>query len=262
MTPLHERLAAELETAWDQRVAVEPFSERGLLTTPVDAYATQQAWAALRTANGDARVGRKIGLTSPGMQTQMNVSEPDYGELWRSRQAEVHEGTAKFDHARFLQPRVEGEVAFLMGADLDGPGVTPDGVRAAARAAALAVEIVDSRIADWRIRLVDTIADNASFGGFALGSWSERLLEADLKSTMFELRQGGDVVVREAGSAVLRSPLHAVAWLADKLSSLGHGIRAGDIVLSGSFGGAVAAARGDGFTLSTEGEPSLTVRFE
>jgi len=262
MRPLHEQLAAELETAWDQRVAVEPFSERGLLTTPVDAYATQQAWAALRTANGDARVGRKIGLTSAGMQTQMGVSEPDYGELWRSRQAEVHEGTAMFDHARFLQPRVEGEVAFLMGADLDGPGVTPAGVRAAATAAALAVEIVDSRIADWRIRLVDTIADNASFGGFALGSWSERLLQADLKSSMFELRQGGDIVVREAGAAVLGSPLHAVAWLADKLSSLGHGIRAGDIVLSGSFGGAVAAVRGDAFTLSTAREPSLTVRFE
>jgi 2-keto-4-pentenoate hydratase len=262
MTPLHEQLAAELETAWSDRVAVEPFSERGLLTTPVDAYATQQAWAALRAADGDARVGRKIGLTSPGMQKQMGVSEPDYGELWSSRQAEVHEGTATFDHVRFLQPRVEGEVAFLMGADLDGPGVTPDGVRAAATAAARAVEIVDSRIADWRIRLVDTIADNASFGGFALGSWSERLLEADLKSAMFELRQGDDVVVCEAGSAVLGSPLHAVAWLADKLSSLGQGIRAGDIVLSGSFGGAVPAVRGDAFTLNTAGEPSLAVRFE
>jgi 2-keto-4-pentenoate hydratase len=256
------QLARELEIAWLERVAVTPFSERGLLDTPLEAYRTQQAWAKLRAAAGDARVGRKIGLTSPGMQRQMGVSEPDYGELWRSRQAAVIDGAAAVPCWQFLQPRVEGEVAFLMGADLEGPGVTAEAARAAAVAACLAIEIVDSRIADWRIRLVDTIADNASFGGFALGPWSERLLQADLAAAGFELRRAGQVVVREAGSAVLGSPLRAVAWLADKLSSLGQGIRAGDIVLSGSFGGAVPAHPGDDFVLSTAGELPLRVRFE
>lgn len=259
--PTPADLAARLEAAWCERIPIEPFGEAGLLASPVEAYATQQAWAALRSSGGETTVGRKIGLTSPGMQRQMGVDEPDYGDLWSSRQATVADGDATFAHGVFLQPRVEGEVAFLIGADLAGPGVTPEAVRAAALAAAPAVEVVDSRIAGWRIRLVDTIADNASYGGFALGPWSERLLAADLAATTFELALGGETVVRETGSAVLGSPLNAVAWLADKLASLGSGIRAGDIVLSGSFGRAIPASAGDAFTLSTPGERSLTVRF-
>jgi 2-keto-4-pentenoate hydratase len=254
-------LAARLEAAWTARSPLQPFSESGLLATPEEAYATQQAWAALRARAGDVRVGRKIGLTSVGMQRQMGVSEPDYGELWRSRQASVEGGQAMFEHDQFLQPRVEGEVAFLIGADLDGPGLTAEDVRNAAIAAAPAIEIVDSRIADWRIKLVDTIADNASFGAFALGEWSERLLGADLEATVFELTREGEMLVREPGSAVLGSPLHATAWLADKLGSFGQRITVGDIVLSGSFGPAVPAVPGDRFTLSTAGEPTLTVSF-
>ena len=195
----HEELAASLEAAWTGRVPLQPFSEAGLLATPEEAYATQQAWAALRARAGDARVGRKIGLTSAGMQRQMGVSEPDYGELWGSRQAHVERGDATFEHRQFLQPRVEGEVAFLIGADLDGSGVTPEDVRNAAVAAAPAIEIVDSRIADWRIKLVDTIADNASFGGFALGEWSERLLGSDLQTAVFELTREAVTLVREPG---------------------------------------------------------------
>ena len=262
MTVGPEDLASRLHAAWTDRVPIEPFSEDGLLHTPEEAYRTQQAWAAIRAAEGEITVGRKIGLTSPGMQRQMGVDEPDYGDLWGSRQAVTADGHARFDHGTFLQPRIEGEVAFLIGRDLEGPGVSPGDVRAAAVAAAPAVEIVDSRIADWRIRLVDTIADNASYGGFALGPWSERLLADDLAAVEFALERGTETVVRERGSAVLGSPLHAVAWLADKLSSLGTGIRAGDIVLSGSFGGAVATEPGDAFTLRTAGEPPLTVHFD
>jgi 2-keto-4-pentenoate hydratase len=260
--PSHQELATRLENAWTGRVPLEPFSEAGLLASPEEAYGAQQAWAALRAQAGETRVGRKIGLTSAGMQRQMGVSEPDYGELWGSRQAHVEGGEATFEHRQFLQPRVEGEVAFLIGADLDGPGVTPEDVLGAAVAAAPAVEIVDSRIADWRIKLVDTIADNASFGGFALGEWSERLLGSDLQTAVFELTREAETLVREPGSAVLGSPLHATAWLADKLTSFGQGIKAGDIVLSGSFGPAVPAVPGDRFTLRTAGEPPLSVSFE
>ncbi len=257
---LANELAVRLESAWIDRLPIQPLTEAGL-TTPEQAYATQQAWSALRSRAGDRHVGHKIGLTSLGMQKQMGVGEPDYGELWASRQAMVNDGVANFASSDFLQPRVEGEVAFLLSADLAGPGVTPEVVRDSVVAAALAIEVVDSRIVDWRIQLVDTIADNASFGGFALGDWSERLLAAPLATTTFVLSRHQQELVSEPGSAVLGSPLHAVAWLANKLSSLGGGIRAGDVVLSGSFGAAVPARAGDEFTLRTAGEPPLTGRF-
>jgi 2-keto-4-pentenoate hydratase len=148
-----------------------------------------------------------------------------------------------------------------MERDLHGPDVDEAAVLAAAAAAAPAIEIVDSRIADWRIALVDTVADNASFGGFVTGPWSRVLLEADLPVVPFQLARGDEVVVAETGSAVLGSPLTAVAWLARRLADFGQGIAAGDVVLSGSFGGAVPAVAGDVFTLSTPGLPALSVRF-
>jgi len=247
-----------LDEAWTQRTTIAPPGAAGELGSVEDAYAVQQAWARRRVAAGDVRVGRKIGLTSPGMQRQMGVSEPDFGDLWASR---------RFDGpgvpiGPFIQPRVEGEVAFLMERDLQGPDVDEAAVLAAAAAAAPAIEIVDSRIADWRIALVDTVADNASFGGFLTGPWSQELLEADLPTVAFELARGDEVLVAETGAAVLGSPLTAVAWLARRLSDFGEGIAAGDVVLSGSFGGAVPAAAGDAFTLSTPGLPALSLRFE
>lgn len=254
-------LAAELEAAWTGRTTIEPFGERGLLHAVDEAYAVQQAWASLRAAAGETTVGRKIGLTSPGMQKQMGVGEPDFGDLWGSRRFDVTGGVAEIPVGIFIQPRVEGELAFRMRAPLQGPGVTPSDVLAAAQDTALAVEIVDSRVADWRIRLVDTIADDASYGGFACGAWSARLLNVDLPHTPFTLERNGETCVRELGSAVLGSPLEAVAWLANKLGSFGAGIRAGDVVLSGSFGRAVPAEPGDVFTISTPGQPSLTVRM-
>ena len=250
-------LAGRLEAAWRERVPIAPFSETGELTTVEDAYATQQAWAALRAAEGETRIGRKIGLTSRGMQRQMGVAEPDFGDLWSSRRFD----DCVFPSDVFIQPRVEGEVALLIGADLQGPGVSPTDVRAAARAAALAIEVVDSRIKEWRIALVDTIADNASYGGFACGAWSEQLLGADLPSVRFTLSRNGQDVVQETGAAVLGSPLSAVAWLVNKLAEFGDGVRSGDVVLSGSFGGAVRAAAGDEFSLRCAGEEPVSVRF-
>jgi 2-keto-4-pentenoate hydratase len=258
MNPIDaDGLAERLDHAWAQRATISPPGAAGELTSVEDAYAVQQAWARRRTAAGDRRVGRKIGLTSPGMQRQMGVAEPDFGDLWESR---------RFDGPvvptdRFIQPRVEGEVAFLMERDLEGPDVDEAAVLDAAGAAAPAIEIVDSRIADWRISLVDTVADNASFGGFVTGPWSRVLLEADLPVVPFQLARGEAVVVAETGAAVLGSPLTAVAWLARRLADFGQGIAAGDVVLSGSFGGAVPVTAGDVFTLTTPGLPALSVRF-
>jgi 2-keto-4-pentenoate hydratase len=195
------------------------------------------------------------------MQRQMGVHEPDFGDLWASRQVEVADGHAEVAHATYVQPRVEGELAFLIGADLVGPGVTEADVLAVTRAVAPAIEIIDSRIADWRIRLVDTVADNASFGGFAVGGWREDLVAQDLAAVPLEVHRNGELAVRETGAAVLGSPVRAVAWLADKLGSFGVTIRAGDIVLSGSFGAAVDAAPGDRHEVRVPGSPALAVTF-
>jgi 2-keto-4-pentenoate hydratase len=256
-----QALARELEDAWRARVPIAPFSERGLLAGVEEAYAVQQAWAALRAQDGDATIGRKIGLTSPGMQRQMGVDEPDFGDLWASRQVTAHDNEAEVAHDTFVQPRIEGELAFLMRADLAGPGVTEQQVQDATAAVAPAIEIIDSRIADWRIRLVDTVADNASFGGFVVGGWREDLASADLVSLAMEVRRNGAGVVGETGAAVLGSPRRAVAWLADKLASFGVTIRAGDVVLSGSFGASVEAAPGDRHEVVVAGCDPLGVTF-
>ena len=221
-------LARRLDAALRDRVPIPPPSETGELADVAGAYAAQRAWAELREAAGDRIVGRKIGLTSPAMQRQMGVYEPDYGDLWASCDlGSGAGGEVAVALDRFVQPRAEGEVAFRLGADLGGPEVTEADARAAVDAAAPALEIVDSRIADWRIALVDTVADNASFGAFACGAWSAELARADLPALPMRVLRAGEPVVSETGAAVLGSPLRAVAWLARKLDSLGVGLRAG-----------------------------------
>ena len=260
---VRDSLAERLQGAWEHRKPIAPLSERGELTHPADAYAVQQAWAALRVSLGERIVGRKIGLTSPGMRRQMGVNEPDYGDLWGSREFRAVGGIADISLSPFIQPRVEGELAFLLGSDLDSDTVGESDVRDAAKAVAPAIEIVDSRIHDWRITLVDTIADNASYGGFVLGAWSEDLLELDLAALRMEIRHNGIVSIQETGAAVLGSPFSAVAWLARTLNGHGVPLRRGEIVLSGSFGGAIPAGSGDRFDLILPHHAlSLTARFE
>ncbi|MDX6702001.1 MAG: 2-keto-4-pentenoate hydratase [Baekduia sp.] len=262
MAPGHHRaLALRLEAAWAQRAPIAPLSADGSLAGPEDAYAVQRAWAGLRAAAGERTLGRKIGLTSPGMRAQMQVDEPDYGDLWASRHTRAPGGVATIATAPFLQPRVEGELAFLLGRDLGLAAVDEDEVRAATAAVAPALEVVDSRIADWRIALVDTIADNASYGGFSVGAWVPALLEADLVALPMQVSRNGEVVVDETGAAVMGSPLTAVAWLANKLGGFGIGLRAGDIVLSGSFGRAVDVVAGDEFAIAVPGTGGLVARF-
>jgi 2-keto-4-pentenoate hydratase len=195
------------------------------------------------------------------MQEQMGVDEPDYGSLWASRYFPSRGGRVEIPTEAFLQPRLEGEIAFLMSRPLAGPGVTPQEVLVATEALAVAVEVVDSRIADWRIKLVDTIADNASYGGFTLAPWSRSLKEADLRTLGMLIHQNGLPVVEGLGAAALGSPTRAVAWLANKLSSFGVSLESGDMVLSGSLGRAVPVQHGDVFILEAHGQPPLTVTF-
>src|ERR671933_1670063 len=256
-----EALARRLDEAWENREPIAPLSESEGLEDVDRAYEIQTLWSEMRIGRGERIIGRKIGLTSFAMQEQLGVSEPDYGSLWDSRYFPAQGGRAEMPAEYFLQPFLEGELAFLIGRPLAGPGVTLQEALAATDALAVAVEVVDSRIEDWNIKLPDTIADNASYGGFTVGPWSRRLREADLRTLGMLINKSGERVAEGMGSASLGHPAKAVAWLANKLASFGTNLEPGDMVLSGSLGSAVPAQRGDVFVLEAHGQPPLTVSF-
>jgi 2-keto-4-pentenoate hydratase len=256
-----EALARRLDEAWENREPIAPLSESEGLEDLERAYEIQTRWSELRVSRGDRIIGRKIGLTSYAMQEQLGVSEPDYGSLWGSRYFPAQGGRAEIPVESFLQPFLEGELAFLVGRPLAGPGVTLQGALAATEALAVAVEVVDSRIEDWNIKLPDTIADNASYGAFTTGPWSRSLREADLRTLGMLINQSSSRVAEGMGSASLGHPAEAVAWLANKLASFGTSLEPGDIVLSGSLGRAVPVKQGNVFVLEAHGQPPLTVSF-
>lgn len=256
-----DALAQRLDRAWEERFTIPPLTESEGVTDATAAYAIQTRWTALRVARGERILGRKIGLTSKAVQEQMGVDEPDYGTLWASRYFPAVNGRAEAPIDLFLQPRVEGEIAFLIGETLDRPGVTPQQVLAATDALAAAIEIVDSRIDNWRIRLADTIADNASYGGLTLGPWSRSLRKSDLRTVGMVMSHNGRPAVFGVGAAALGHPATAVAWLANKLQSFGIPLRAGDVVISGALAATIPARQGDIFVLEMHGQPPLTLRF-
>jgi 2-keto-4-pentenoate hydratase len=206
-------------------------------------------------------VGRKIGLTSAAVQEQLGVSEPDYGALLASRRYGAPGGYATASHSTFLQPRVEGEIAFLIARPPGGSDVSIDDVLAVTEAVAPAIEIVDSRIADWRIALADTIADNASFGGYVVGPWSADLLAEDLREVPMVL-EGGYSPVQGVGAAALGHPAAAVAWLLSRLAELGVEIEPGDVVLSGALAPMLPAKRGETYTLRLADQTPLALTFD
>ena len=256
-----DALAHRLNEAWENRKPIAPLSESEGLEDVGRAYEIQTKWSELRLSRGEQIIGRKIGLTSFAMQEQLGVSEPDYGSLWESRYFPAQGGRAEIPVELLLQPFLEGELAFLIGKPLAGPGVTLQTALAATDALSVAVEVVDSRIEDWNIKLPDTIADNASYGGFTTGPWSHDLPETDLRTIGMLINKSGERVAEGMGAASLGHPAEAVAWLANKLASFGTALEPGDIVLSGSLGKAVPAKQGDVFVLEAHGQPPLTVSF-
>lgn len=262
-TPLStiESIAHRLDTAWRTKMPIPPITETDGIADIKTAYAIQTHWTKMRLSRGETIVGRKIGLTSKAIQQQLGVSEPDYGTLWRSSFYQSHNGKVAIPASDFLQPRIEGEVAFLIGKPLREPGITAQQILDAAKACALGVEIVASRIADWKIKLVDTIADNASYGGFTLGPWDPHLREADLASFAMSIRRNGELAAQGLGSAALGHPAASTAWLANKLLEFGVSLEPGDIVISGGITKMLAVRAGDEFLFSLTSQPDLTVRF-
>lgn len=220
-----------------------------------DAYTIQLAQVHRWTAKGGRVLGRKVGLTSHAMQTQMNVSQPDFGHLMDDM---FFPENTPIPHDRFLQPRAEPEVAFVLGRDLTGPDVTVAAAAAAVDLVLPALEIIDSRIAGWQIGIIDTIADNASSGGVVLGGSARRVQDIDLRLGGCLLHRNGQLAGTGAGGAVLGSPLNSLAWLANVLGKHGEGLRAGQVILPGSITASIPFQPGDVVTAAFAGLGSVT----
>jgi 2-keto-4-pentenoate hydratase len=248
-------LADRLFTAERDRAPVAPLIESfpGLGTT--DAYEIQLCNIRRREAGV---VGHKVGLSSLAMQQMMGVNEPDYGHLLADMRLPEH---VPVDARRYCYPRVEIEVAFLLGADLPGEDCTEADVLAGTEAFAPAIELIDSRIADWRISIADTIADNASSAGFVVGEGRVAPDAVDIRTIDATLWRNGEQVARGRSDAVLGNPVTAVAWLARTVARFGVRLRAGHLVLPGACARAIDARPGDGFLASFTGLGVVALSF-
>jgi 2-keto-4-pentenoate hydratase len=262
-----EAAAERLETAARTGVVCAPVAD---LLRPDDidsAYQVQRRLTERRLAGGARIVGRKIGLTSAAVQRQVGVDRPDFGVLFDDMR---YEDGAEIPIDRLLQPKAEAEVAFLLGRDIlavdlgdvdTGGASGPAAIREAVALAFPALEIVDSRIADWRIGITDTVADNASSGVFVIGSSGTPLDAFEPVDVTMTMRRGGEVVSRGSGRDCLGDPLNALAWLAATAIDVGTPLRAGDLVLSGALGPMVAVVAGDVFDAVIAPLGTVTARF-
>ncbi len=252
---------------WDAQATRTPIAaptESWPEMTIVDAYAIQHMNLERRLAGrgeyGTAprRVGWKVGITSRAVQEWLGVTEPDFGGLLCDM--DVPNG-GRVSISRFLQPRVEGEIAFVLGKSLVGPGITSAQAIAAIDFALPSIEIIDSRVIDWKFKIQDTIADNASSAMFVLGSRPTPLRRFDLRLAGATLRRNGRVVSTGAGAACLGNPINAVVWLANKLGELGEQLYAGQVVLSGALGPVSPVAAGDNIAVAVSGLGDVAVNF-
>ena len=253
-----QSVAKELRTAEEQRTPVAPVAGRFGDLSLSDAYAVQLANVELRLGTGDRVVGRKIGLTSLAMQTQLGVDQPDFGHLLASMA--VPNGGA-VTAGELIAPRIELEVAFLLGRGLEGPGVTVADVLAATEAVFPSLEIIDSRIADWKIGLVDTVADNASSGRFVMPSRLTPVRDLDLRLLGGVMEINGVLTSWSCGAAALGDPAACVAWLANALAPYGGRLEPGEIVLSGALDKSVPVKVGDVVRADFDRLGSAGVRF-
>jgi 2-keto-4-pentenoate hydratase len=233
MEPDISGATAVIETALQTREPCDPIAP--LLTAGGigAAYEVQQAIGRKRLQGGARTVGRKIGLTSKAVQAQIGVDQPDFGVLFDDMQ---HMAGATISMDALFQPRVEAEIAFILAQDLPGPDFSEATVRAAVDYAVAAIEVVDSRVRDWQIGILDTVADNASSGVYVLGGRKLRLDQFEPKSVEMTMRCNQAVVSSGSGRECLGDPLNALAWLARTVAELGSPLTRGEVVLSGALG--------------------------
>ncbi|WP_028603204.1 2-oxopent-4-enoate hydratase [Ottowia thiooxydans] len=252
------QLGDELYEALKACRTLEPLTNRHPDISIDDAYAIQQRMMKRRLDAGEKVVGKKIGVTSKAVMNMLGVYQPDFG--WLTDGMVYNEGEA-IEASTLIQPKAEGEIAFVLKRTLKGPGVTAADVLAATEGVMACFEIVDSRIQDWKIKIQDTVADNASCGVFVLGDRLVDVRDVDLATCGMVLEKNGEIVATGAGAAALGHPANAVAWLANTLGAHGIALEAGEVVLSGSLAIMVPVKAGDNLRVSIGGIGSCSVRF-
>lgn len=252
------QLAGRLRAAEASRLPIDALTDQVADLTIAEAYRVQSINLTQRLADGETLVGRKIGLTSKAMQEQLGVDEPDVGALTDRMVIAPEE---PLDTARFIKPRIEAEFAFRLDSDLEGP-ITIDSVRASIGTVMLAAEIIDSRIRDWKIALIDTVADNASSAAVVVGAEmpaTDELLDA-LPALRVDLDVDGEVVAFGEGAAILGHPLEAVLWLANTLASNGESLKSGDLILAGAVHASVPLTAGVEYAVRADALAPLSFR--
>ncbi|NQV94328.1 MAG: fumarylacetoacetate hydrolase family protein [Sphingomonadales bacterium] len=253
-----EKYGGELFDALRSRNTLEPLIARDSSLTIDDAYAISLDFLARRRKQGERVVGKKIGVTSKAVQDMLGVHQPDFGFLtdW------MHvTGDIDVEAKGLIAPRAEAEIAFILKDSLNGPGVKVADVMAATESITPCFEIVDSRIRDWKIGIIDTVSDNASCGVFVLGESRADPKDHDLPNLRVTVTKNGEPLSEGLGSAVQGNPAQAVAWLANTLGQYGVTLDAGDIILSGSVVPLEPAAKGDIFEMTLHGIGNCTAKF-
>lgn len=248
----------ELYKALIDRKAVDPLTDREPSITIEDAYQIQLRMIQRRLDAGETIIGKKIGVTSKIVMEMLKVNQPDFGQMTSGMV--FNEGEA-IEAASMIAPKAEAEVAFVLKSDLMGPGVTAADVLRATDFVVPCFEIVDSRIKDWKIKIQDTVADNASCGVLTLGGVRRSPRQLDLALAGMVLEKNGEVISTSTGAAVQGSPANAVAWLANTLGRLGIGLKAGEVILSGSQSPLVPVKAGDSLHCDVGGLGGTSVRF-
>ena len=249
--------ARALYDARRTRVPIPPFTDDDPTLGMADGYAIQRELIELLLADGDRVVGHKVGLTSKPMQKMVGVDSPDYGPVLAST---IYRDGDTIPAGRFIAPKIEAEIVFVIGERLEGPGVTVTQAHAAIAGAVAAMEIVDSRIADWRIKLADTVADLASNGAMATSSRIVPITDIDSRLVGMTLTRNGELIDTGAGAAALGDPVAVVAWLANVLGGDGVALEPGHLIMTGALHAAVPMTPGDVFRAEFDRLGPITVR--
>lgn len=256
--PAVREFGDELYAALRARSTVAPLTARVPGLTTVDAYHVSRRMLDRRVADGEVVIGKKIGVTSQAVQAMLDVYTPDFG--WLTDRMKYVEGQDVPIGSLLIQPRAEAEIAFVLRRDLRGPGITSHDVLAAIDHVLPCFEIVDSRIAAWKIRYQDTVADNASSGLFLIGGAASPA-KVDFATCAVAVEKNGRPLSRGTGAEAMGSPLVCIAWLANQLGQLGHHLEAGEIVLSGSLVPLEPVVPGDWMRMEIPGVGATSVRF-
>ncbi|MFE4896001.1 2-keto-4-pentenoate hydratase [Peribacillus butanolivorans] len=259
MSLILEELADILIEAERSKQPLDPLTQQYPELSVTDAYQIQIKVMEKKRTEGRWVIGKKVGLTSVAMQKMLGVNEPDYGHLLDDMEVKDGEKVKIID---MISPKVEAEIGFILGQDLVGPNVTYLDVLMATKYVVPTIEIIDSRITDWKIQLIDTVADNGSSAKVVVGNKRSTIDGLDLRSVGMALYNNEELVATGSGAAALGHPAQAIAWLANKLHEFGIQLKAGELILPGALSGALTVKQGD--TISAHFGPlgSVSVAFE